>query len=63
MVRYEDQCVGCPKEMGCLGSTCPYMNVRILECDKCQAEVDRLYVVDGQQLCESCALDALEVIE
>lgn len=28
MVTYENECVGCPPEKGCLGSTCPYRKVK-----------------------------------
>ena len=27
MIKYEDECVGCPPERGCLGSVCPNRNV------------------------------------
>ena len=51
MVRFEDECVGCPTEMGCLGNSCPYRNVPHLYCDKCGEEFDELYDLDGEQLC------------
>jgi hypothetical protein len=59
-VERENQCVGCPPEMGCLGSSCPNRNVLIpyLYCDKCGEEVEDLY--DG--LCETCALETFEHI-
>ena len=40
MIRYEDECVGCPPEMGCLGSICPNRNVPHYFCDYCGEEVD-----------------------
>ena len=58
MVTYEDECVGCPAEMGCLGSTCIYRNVPHYFCDKCKDEVyyEDLYYYDGKEICEDCLL-------
>ena len=57
MVSYEDNCVGCPPEMGCLGSTCPNRNVPIYICDECEEEVYDLYKFDdGRELCQDCLL-------
>ena len=63
MITYEDECVGCPTEMGCLGSACPNRNVKHLYCDKCDEEVEKLYKYDGQEICEECLLKEFEVIE
>ena len=59
MVRFEDECVGCPPEMGCLGSCCPNRNVRRLYCDKCEQEITKMYVIDGDEFCKDCAEDVL----
>lgn len=61
MIRYESQCVDCG--LPCIGNACRYYKVRILECDNCHEEFDRLYNFDGDELCESCVLERLEVIE
>ena len=63
MITYEDECVGCPTEMGCMGSACPYRNVPHLYCDKCEEEVEKLYKYDGEEICEDCLLKEFEVIE
>ena len=63
MITYEDECVGCPTEMGCMGSACPYRNVPHLYCDKCKDDVEKLYKYDGQEICEECLLKEFEVIE
>lgn len=47
MITYEDECVGCHTGMGCLGSACPYRNVKYLYCDKCGDDVEKLYKYDG----------------
>ena len=57
MIKYEDQCVGCPPEMGCLGSSCPNRNVKVITCDVCGAYGE--YEFDGKQYCESCLIEVL----
>lgn len=54
MRKYENQCVGCPREMGCLGSACPYVNVPVDYCDDCGSEGAE-YRIDGEDYCEDCA--------
>lgn len=54
-VRYENQCVGCPPERGCLGSACPNRNVAITVCDRCGDDIVwDSHEVDGEDLCDSC---------
>ena len=61
MIKYENDCVGCPSYMGCLGNQCPHRNVPHFYCDECKEEFDpdELYVVDGEWLCEECLKDTL----
>lgn len=59
MIQYVDECVSCPKEMGCLGSVCPHMNVPIYICDNCGNEVEELWDLEGEQLCLECLLDTV----
>lgn len=61
MVKYENECVGCPKELGCLGNTCPNRNVPHHYCDKCGDETD-LYEFDDRELCGSCVLGSLKMV-
>lgn len=61
MVSYENQCVDCGRP--CMGNSCPYRNVKVLTCDICKSEVDRLYKFYGDEICEDCLLDSCEVIE
>ena len=57
MVEYEDECVGCPPEMGCLGKDgCPNMHVSHFYCDEC-GEEETLYQYNDKQLCKSCLMD------
>ena len=60
--RYESQCVDCG--FPCRYEACRYYRVRILECDNCHEEVDKLYIgVSGKELCDTCALEELEAVE
>lgn len=58
-VRYEDMCVGCPPERGCLGSSCPNRDVPIYYCDRCEDEDVELYEFDGKELCIECIKELL----
>lgn len=55
MIKFENECVGCPAGMGCLGSSCPHTNVPHLFCDSCGDESEKLYDTSNGQLCEECA--------
>lgn len=61
-VRYENECVGCPKEMGCLGVACRYMNVPYYSCDQCGDEGD-IYEYEGQHYCADCLLSLFEKVQ
>ena len=64
MIEYENNCVGCPPNLGCLGDTCPNRNVPYLYCDECDADVETLYEDEsGQQLCEECLLKRFKRID
>ena len=58
MKRYENMCVGCPPEIGCLGNTCPQKNVLMYDCDVCQSE-EAKYIWDGDDYCIDCINNAL----
>ena len=60
MIKYENECVGCPEEMGCIH--CGRDKTQHLYCDKCGADCEELYVLDGQELCEDCLKNSLERI-
>lgn len=62
LVRFENQCVNCG--LPCEGIDCKYSNVKVLECDECKCECDKLYIgISERELCGECALKELEVIE
>ena len=62
MIRYENQCVDCPQELrrGCYG--CSKKNVPVYICDWCENEVDTLYDFEGDQVCEDCIIESLDVV-
>lgn len=61
MIKTENRCVDCGQP--CRGSACSNRNVRTLYCDRCEEETDKLYKFEGEELCEECLFEALEVIE
>ena len=65
MIKIKDECVGCPPEMGCLGSGCPNRNVVRYYCDKCKNEVDEgeLLHYDGEHWCADCIIESLEIVK
>lgn len=62
MIEYENECVGCPPEIGCLGKFCPNRRVPHLYCDECGEETD-LYWYEDEQLCADCVIDKLQKVE
>ena len=53
MVRYENRCCDCAVPgYPCRGSACPLINVEVHYCDVCGDELDEVYDVDGEELCE-----------
>lgn len=63
MVKYENECVGCPSDMGCLGNSCIYKSVKRLYCDKCGNEIDADEEYFGftaeDMYCENCFIEEL----
>ena len=62
MKKVFNECVDCPKEMGCMGAACPHRNVTRFYCDKCGDET-QLYYYNGQELCIDCIEKRLEKVE
>jgi hypothetical protein len=60
MIRYENRCVECAEDMGCVGSVCRYVNVMTVECDECGEEREEIYSYGGQELCPDCLIAALK---
>lgn len=62
MIKYENECIGCDPDLGCIGNSCPYLNVPRLYCDSCGCEED-LYWWEDAQLCIDCIIEQLEKVE
>ena len=58
MIKYENECVGCPQ--GCIH--CGRDKTQHLYCDRCGEDSEELYVFDGEELCEDCLKNSLERI-
>ena len=55
MVRYENQCCDCATEgYPCLGSACSRRNTAVHYCDRCSEELNEIYDVESEELCEEC---------
>ena len=55
MKKIIDMCCDCATPgYPCRGSQCPNKNVEVHYCDKCGDELDEIYDVDGEELCENC---------
>ena len=64
MIVYKNECCDCVvPAYPCMGSDCPKRNVLHLYCDVCGDEADKLYKVDGEEICEDCLSRRFEVIE
>lgn len=64
LIKTEESCALCATDSyPCLGDRCPNKNIKVLYCDKCGCEVDNLYWLNDEQLCEDCVIDSLEVVE
>ena len=64
MIKKVDNCVGCRTIFGsCMGTLCPNHARLALVCDICGGEEEKLYKVDGQEICEECLLEHFETID
>lgn len=52
MLKIENHCVDCG--IHCLGDICPNRRVEVHYCDKCGCELEEIYEVEGEELCEDC---------
>ena len=61
MIQYLNECCDCAAPgYPCQGDSCPRRHVPHLFCDHCGQEVNELFHVDGEQVCEDCAQEAEE---
>ena len=63
MIKYENQCCSCAAPgYPCMGSSCPYINVPVYYCDKCNIEFHAEYDIEGEHYCEKHAEEYLKEI-
>lgn len=62
MIVVENECVGCPKEIGCIGSTCPYNSVTHYYCDECGCEAT-LYDTEWGEICSECLMKKYSIVD
>lgn len=60
MLKYENHCVNCPPEMGCLGKSCPNIDVPVYCCDIC-GEEGAEYEIENNDLCKDCAKEYMNM--
>ena len=63
MIVYQNECVGCPPSMGCLGEACSRKQVEYFYCDCCGDETDKLFITERGEICLKCLLEDYECIE
>lgn len=65
MIKYESNCVGCTSiGLHCMGQGCPnHGKVPVPYCEHCghEIDIDEVYEVDGEHLCEDCLKDMFRV--
>ena len=59
MIRIESNCCDCG--LPCLHAACSHYEYIIYECDDC-GEENKLYWLDGKQLCIGCIAEHLEEV-
>lgn len=58
MIKLENHCCDCATPgYPCRGSACPLSQVEVHYCDNCGDELEDIYEVDGEELCEYCLKD------
>lgn len=56
--KIENHCCDCATPgYPCRGSACPLTHVEVHYCDKCGDEIDEIYDVEDEELCEYCLLE------
>ena len=55
MIKIENHCCDCAvPSYPCRRALCPLTRVEVHYCDKCGYELEEIYDVDGEELCEDC---------
>lgn len=55
MIVRENRCCDCAVPgYPCRGAACPRRNAEVHYCDSCGEEIDEIYEVEAEELCEEC---------
>ena len=55
MIKVENHCIGCAVDSyPCMGDACPRREVEVHYCDQCDEQIEEVFEVDGEELCEEC---------
>ena len=55
MLKYENHCCDCAVPgYPCRGDACELRRVEVYYCDKCGCELEEIYDVGDEELCEEC---------
>ena len=57
--KIKNECVGCGEPFNHTCSSCGLKEVEVEVCDVCGAEDEKLFNIDGDILCETCALHCI----
>lgn len=56
--RLENHCCECAAPgYPCRGELCSRRRVKVHYCDRCEYELEKVYFVGGEELCEECLKD------
>lgn len=60
MITYENNCVGCPDGIPCIGKICPLVHQEVVICDQCGNHINsKYYKFTNKEYCEDCIDDVL----
>lgn len=62
MIENFRECNECKNMNICIGTKCNDNSLHLF-CDNCFTEVDKLYDVNGEQICGNCVLDMFDEIK
>lgn len=62
MITYESNCSRCYDDDSYCVGFCPHKRFRVLTCDYCGDDVDELYNLNGDEVCEICLLKKTRIV-
>jgi hypothetical protein len=64
MIKHIDECMECASPLyPCQGEACRFKRRKILVCDRCGYEADKLYLFENRfQLCDECLMEQFDTV-